>query len=504
MVALLVAVALPLSFAHAVEVSIVKTGLQQWDPSKAYNGYTIFTPQQARSAPVYLIDMEGNVINTWTGQTNASLLENGNMSIGRTERDWDDNIVSSDEGRCKDYAKIWNKKLEAYTVICMVGDSYTNEDFWAAGGDPTIDYVAEGKGGKQYAVEETDMDGNLVWYWRYIDHSIQDRDAAWPNYVEDGKTIADYPNKLDAYWKTDQSHSTGSDEGMVYDWHHLNAVDYNEDLGYVAMNSKHWSEFYVVDHEATFVSTAADFAADPVAALQANIDAAASDAGDFIYRFGNPSAYQQGEAPSFMQQGNQQMWGSHNIEWIKEGRPGFGNFTIFDNGCYDPRGQRSTILEINPYIAGIDGETGEPIISDVYVNPPDAGYQPNGISNQVVWSYSSREPNSLQSTNASGTQRLPNGNTFICSSRSGHLFEITPDGEVVWEYVNPMGTQGALDYLKDSQGNANAVFRAYRYGPDHPAFAGKDLTPLGPITEATVEGAMDKYRNSKMGFDGEN
>ncbi len=37
----------------------------------------------------------------------------------------------------------------------------------------------------------------------------------------------------------------------------------------------------------------------------------------------------------------------------------------------------------------------------------------------------------------------------------------------------------------------NAVFRAYRYAPDHPAFSNKDLTPKSTITEmystSTVE-----------------
>ena len=34
-------------------------------------------------------------------------------------------------------------------------------------------------------------------------------------------------------------------------------------------------------------------------------------------------------------------------------------------------------------------------------------------------------------------QRLPNGNTLICSSERGQVFEVTPDGRVVWEFWNP-------------------------------------------------------------------
>ncbi len=34
-------------------------------------------------------------------------------------------------------------------------------------------------------------------------------------------------------------------------------------------------------------------------------------------------------------------------------------------------------------------------------------------------------------------QRLANGNTFICESAFGRLFEVTPEGETVWEYIIP-------------------------------------------------------------------
>jgi hypothetical protein len=34
-------------------------------------------------------------------------------------------------------------------------------------------------------------------------------------------------------------------------------------------------------------------------------------------------------------------------------------------------------------------------------------------------------------------QRLPNGNTLINEACFGRFFEVTPQGETVWEYVNP-------------------------------------------------------------------
>ncbi len=54
--------------------------------------------------------------------------------------------------------------------------------------------------------------------------------------------------------------------------------------------------------------------------------------------------------------------------------------------------------------------------------------------------------------------------------RSIRLFEVTPGNEIVWEFISP--------FVVPSQfGMANGVFRAHRYGPDHPALQGKELDP---------------------------
>ena len=55
----------------------------------------------------------------------------------------------------------------------------------------------------------------------------------------------------------------------------------------------------------------------------------------------------------------------------------------------------------------------------------------------------------------SGAQRQPNGNTLICAGSLGRLFEIAPDGSLLWEYMSPYSS---------SSGGAERliVFRAYR------------------------------------------
>ena len=78
----------------------------------------------------------------------------------------------------------------------------------------------------------------------------------------------------------------------------------------------------------------------------------------------------------------------------------------------------------------------------------------------IVWSYQDRPIFTFFSPYESSAQRLPNGNTLICEGVFGRLFEVTPEGEVVWEYINPFfGEAGLL-------GENNWLFRAFRYSHD--------------------------------------
>ena len=65
----------------------------------------------------------------------------------------------------------------------------------------------------------------------------------------------------------------------------------------------------------------------------------------------------------------------------------------------------------------------------------------------------------------SGADRLPNGNTMICSGANGVIFEITREKEVVWHWVRPTpNMDGAVHW---------GIFRAHRYPPDYcPQFQG--------------------------------
>lgn len=55
-------------------------------------------------------------------------------------------------------------------------------------------------------------------------------------------------------------------------------------------------------------------------------------------------------------------------------------------------------------------------------------------SGDIVWEWSRQD---FFSRGAGSAQRLSNGNTLITESENGRIIEIDPEGEVVWEFLNP-------------------------------------------------------------------
>lgn len=137
-----------------------------------------------------------------------------------------------------------------------------------------------------------------------------------------------------------------------------------------------------------------------------------------------------------------QISAQHDAHIIPEGLPGAGNLLVFDNQgvagyppAAVPRTGGSRVLEIDP------------------------------IQNQVVWQYTGEDSGgptwSFRSTHISAARRLPNGNTFIDEGQSGRLFQVTPQGDIVWEYVNPYFRKG-----KDAKtGRETANNQLYRGQP---------------------------------------
>ena len=459
------------------------TGLNYWDEERAFEGYTLFGAQG--NATTYLLDMEGNVVHSWPISGNPRLLDNGNLFARDTdgsfnEVDWDGNTVwSYRETRPNyvshhDYVRAFNPKLGEPTTFYIANRDVSQEECIALGCDPANDYT----GAQIDTIVEVDMDGNIIWEWRFVDHLVQDRYPDKANYVGEGKTIADYPHRLNVNLPG---------RPVRRDWLHLNAMDYNRELDQVMFDSVQ-GEVYIVDHGNTFVP------GDP----EASLALAAGPNGDLLWRFGDPARHEQGDPPRVLDDwttsspGHKQIGGVHDIQWIDEGLPGAGNLLLFNNAQYlFERMPQSYVFEINPYLDADGNDTG------AYVNPPDAGYTvwesddvrnthklPKNLSNQIVWMFGSRSGQNFFSHIGSGAQRLPNGNTLICSDTEGHIFEVTAQGELVWEYINPVTIDGEIvAEMIDAPPMHNPVFRAFRYGADHPAFKGRTLAPKGSIAE---------------------
>jgi hypothetical protein len=68
-----------------------------------------------------------------------------------------------------------------------------------------------------------------------------------------------------------------------------------------------------------------------------------------------------------------------------------------------------------------------------YEHSPGKTFAPD----EAVWSYAAPKKSDFYAPFISGTQRLPNGNTLICSGTNGTVFEVTPSKDIVWKYVNP-------------------------------------------------------------------
>ena len=459
------------------------------DKEKSFKGYTMF----GVGSRTYLLDLEGRVVHTWPIGTNPHLLDDGNILDaskddpsgfqGFKEVDWSGQTVweytEKREGYAPhhDWVRIFNKKLKAPTTLYIANRSITHEQAIAAGADPK---KGPYEGGQMDAVVEVDMQGNVIWEWWFFDHVVQDVDPTKPHHVGTGKTIADHPGLINLNLPG---------RPLKRDWLHCNSMDYSAESGHIVINSVQ-GELYVVDHDGTFV------AGDPAA----GIAKAAGPAGDFLYRFGDPARYAQGDPPRVLENwdnatsGHKQMGGSHDVHWIRPGLPGAGHLMVFNNGQYlFQRTPHSSALEINPFLDTNGRDTGK------YVNPPDAGYRretydkdthnsPRQISKQVVWNYESVNSHGFFSHIGSSAQRLPNGNTFICSDTEGHFFEVTADGKLAWEYINPITRDGAVKTLGDVLPMTNSAFRAFRYSVDDPAFKGRDLTPQGTITERAAQG----------------
>jgi len=79
------------------------------------------------------------------------------------------------------------------------------------------------------------------------------------------------------------------------------------------------------------------------------------------------------------------------------------------------------------------------------------------VTEKIVWEYKAKPPKHFFSRARGSNERLPNGNTLVAESDPGRFFEVTPQGEMVWEFYNPdlhkngsrMSLYRTLSYTRD-------------------------------------------------------
>lgn len=424
---------------------------------EAFEGYTLLT--QNKSQTSYLINNCGEVVNEWTSEytpgMSSYLLEDGTLLRtcqivsesevnafanggfgGRMERfSWDGELIWQMPWATDSTHQHHDIELLPNGNILLISwESHSYEEALSLGklpnesGNPVWSFnISEVAPTGSYG-------GDVVWSWTAWDHLVQDTDPNLPNYDE----ISNQPRKININFTFGQDPANGAGAS---DWIHANAIDYNEELDQIIVSAHTFSEFWIIDHHLT-------------------TEEASTDLGDLLYRYGNPETYGRGDSTT------RTLYHQHDSHWITEGADA-GKIMVFNNGFNRPDNAYSTVNIID--IPEFDGVT--------YPIEEDQPFSPSSYD----WRYPVEPDTSFYSQFISGASRLPNGNTFICEGIEGRIFEVTPEEEVVWEYICPVTAYGPTTQGEEP-GN-NGVFRAYKYGLDYPAFNGRDLTPSGVIEQ---------------------
>jgi hypothetical protein len=439
--------------ADAYELLYGPTGLIRYNKEKAYDGYTLFAPML--STTTYLIDMEGNVVHKWKSKyppgLYAMLLPNGHLM--RTARpdpdkvpvkfggvagliqeiDWDGNVVW-------EYKEFTPTMIQHHCFNIMPNGNvlFVGFEFKSA-----TEAIKKGRDPKTMPEEfewEGESSSNII----SGTHTKNKAKGIWPDYVKEvnreGKVVWEWhawdhigtgPKELNINYQLPKA----TEYLHVPDWTHFNTVDYIPETDQILVNSRNFSEFFLINHKT----------------------------GEIEYRWGNPTTHGEGKKPGFVDDGSQILFGPHHVTRLPN-----GNFQIFDNGWKRPEKSRSRVVEMDP-------KTGK-----------------------IVWQFGPVIGNSFYTAYQGAAQRLPNNNILVTSTNHGHVFEITygPKPEVVWEWVSPVFIKDRIkcfyDDAKDSVSafeelGANMIHRAYRYDKDYPGLAGRDLSKKEPLAPTCGE-----------------
>lgn len=412
-------------------------GLIQHNPGTLDDGFVLFAP--TRSNTTYLIDRCGKEVKSWTSTYNpglscyllsdGTLLRTGVVQSqtfnagghgGVIEKiDWNGNVIwtyfISDATNWQHHDV---KALPNGNILVIAWESKTNTQAIAKGRNPLL--VPTTLWSEQILeIQPTGATGgNIVWEWHLWDHLIQDFDNTKPDFG----AVNTNPQLLNINYNATAGNS---------DWIHLNSIDYNVALDQILVSSRVLNEIWVIDH-----STSSSEAASHSGGNSGN-------GGDFLFRWGNPLAYNTGTSTQF--------FGQHNAQWIQTGLPYENQIMVFNNGNGRTGGNYSTIEIINPPVDGFNYTSSLP-------------YLPTTTS----WIYNDGNPNNFYAQLTSGCQQLSNGNVLFCNGPKGTFKEISASGTILWEYINPVSVTGIL--TQGTTAASNSAFRCTFYPSSYSGF----------------------------------
>jgi len=420
--------------------TVYPTGTTIYQPDKTWNGYNVLSILD--TPKVVVIDMNGNVVKEWDGFNlspggPARVIPGGNV-IGTTGAFPPHQealaLVQQDfEGR-----ETWRfDRAEQVTLengetvnSARIHHDWQRTDLPAGYYSPGFTPLTEGANTLILAhtnhddanvstvtleddrLIEVGPDGDILWEWRAGDHIDQ-----FGFSVEARDTI---------------QRGVGYSQGRgSMDWLHINSATYVGPNQWYDAGDERFAPENVI-----------------ISSRQTSVIAIINRDGDVVWQLGPNFS----DSPE--EQAIGQIIGQHHAHFIPPGLPGAGNVMIFDNGGSSGYGAPGALTASG---------------SGIYARSTSRILEIDPVSLDVVWSY--RAPNFF-STNISGAQRLPNGNTLITEGAPGRIFEVTVDGENVWEYMNAPSPY--------SRRGSNSVYRAYRIPYDW-------IPQLQPPQEEAVE-----------------
>jgi hypothetical protein len=401
--------------------TVYPTGTTIYDPDRSWNGFTVLSPLATQA--VLVIDMNGTVVKRWDGLNN---------SAGGPARVLPDGVVMSASGARPPH----QESLE------LVRRDFDGKDLWRFSRSEQI----------------TTRDGGMVWSARqHHDWQLESFPAGYysPEYtpnVNSGNTLIlthtdrKQPKVADVMLGDDRLIEVSPKGEIVWDWI---ASDHIDEFGFAAdaraaikaarsFNKARGSFDWLHINSATYVGPNPWFDKGDkrfapnnviISSREASLLAIVARDGTIAWQLG-PDFSASRELRAI-----RQIIGQHHAHLIPKGLPGAGNLMVFDNGGSSGYGFNTPIA---PDGVGAFARATSRVLE---INP---------VTLELVWSYTNPR---FFSTNISGAQRLPNGNTLITAGAGGRIFEVTAKGEIVWEYMYP---------LFAGANQSNAVYRAYR------------------------------------------